>query len=366
MKFDLSRELFLPALQAVNNVVERRQSLPILGNILLQAEKDSVTLTATDMEVELSFRIDTAVETPGAITVPGRKLLDICRALPIDAAVSLVVEKDRVRLRSGRSRFTLGSIAAQEFPNIGGFEPALDLELPVDILRVLVESTQFAMAHQDVRYYLNGLLFEFGEKQVRTVATDGHRLAMCIRPLEQVIENPQSVIVPRKGVTEIARLLGNTKESVKVLVGSNHIKVSIPGQELTTKLVDGRFPDYERVIPSEGENCVLATRDELRAGLGRASILSNEKFRGVRIVLSENMMRAIAHNPEQEEAEEEIEIDYRGEEMEVGFNVSYLLDVLSTLKSDKVRIDIKGPDSSCLVRDPEDDDIRYVIMPMRI
>jgi DNA polymerase-3 subunit beta len=222
------------------------------------------------------------------------------------------------------------------------------------------------MAHQDVRYYLNGMLFEIRENQIRTVATDGHRLAMCVREMALGAEGATDFIVPRKGVVEIGRLLGGGDQKIKLTTGANHIKLSVPGQELTTKLVDGKFPDYERVIPREGDKVVIADREMLRAGLSRASILSNEKFRGVRILLTPNMLKAVAHNPEQEEAEEEMEIEYSGEELEMGFNVSYLLDVLNVVKSEQVRMDFIDATSSCVLRNPEDDDVRYVVMPMRI
>jgi DNA polymerase-3 subunit beta len=367
MKLTITREELLAPLQAINNVVERRQTLPILGNVLVVAEDDgTVTLTATDMEVEIIVGLTAAVAQSGAITVPARKFLDICRALPPEASLTFAIQDEKVKLQSGRSRFLLATQPAAEFPSIGGFDAIVEFELTADTLRALVEGTQFAMAHQDVRYYLNGLLFELSDGIIRTVATDGHRLALCDRPLNVTGGDSKQIIVPRKGVVELMRMLSGDDEAIQIVVGDNHLKATSRRQTLTTKLVDGRFPDYERVIPRAGEKKVFANREVLKAGLARASILSNEKFRGVRVVLSNNQLMAIAHNPEQEEAEEEIEVEYSGDELEIGFNVSYLLDVLSVLKSENVRVDFIDSNSSCLIQDPEDETARYVIMPMRL
>ena len=367
MKVTINRENLLGPLQAINNVVERRQTLPILGNVLVFAEQGGgITLTATDMEVEVIVNLDAITEQAGTITVPARKFLDITRALPHDATITFAINEDKAKIQSGRSRFLLTTQPATEFPSIGTFAPLIEFDLPSSTLAALVESTQFAMAHQDVRYYLNGLLFEFSPELIRAVATDGHRLALCDRKADIGSADPLQIIVPRKGVVEIMRMLGGADESIRIAIGGNHMTVTTEGQSLTTKLVDGRFPDYERVIPRAGEKRVSADREVLKAGLARASILSNEKFRGVRVVLSDNQLTAIAHNPEQEEAEEEIEVEYQGEELEIGFNVSYLLDVLTVLKCPTVSVDFIDSNSSCLIHDPEDEMARYVIMPMRL
>lgn len=367
MNITINRENLLGPLQAINNVVERRQTLPILGNVLVVAEEGGViTLTATDMEVEVVVKLEATTQQAGAITVPARKFLDITRALPSDASINFAIKEDKVKIQSGRSRFLLTTQPATEFPSIGSFDPLIAFNLPSNTLAALVEGTQFAMAHQDVRYYLNGLLFEFSSELIRAVATDGHRLALCDRKVNIGAAEPLQIIVPRKGVVEIMRMLGSSDEPIDIAIGGNHMTVTATGQSLTTKLVDGRFPDYERVIPRAGEKRVSADREVLKAGLARASILSNEKFRGVRVVLSDNQLTAIAHNPEQEEAEEQIEVEYAGDELEIGFNVSYLLDVLSVLKCPKVSVDFIDSNSSCLIHDPEDEMARYVIMPMRL
>jgi DNA polymerase-3 subunit beta len=367
MKVIINREELLTPLQAINNVVERRQTLPILGNVLVNAdETGKVTFTATDMEVEVKTQIDANIETQGAVTVPAKKFFDICRALPTDSELKFETKEEKITIRSGKSRFLLATQPATDFPSIGTFESFVDFELPASTLKGLLEGTQFAMAHQDVRYYLNGLLFELREDTIRSVATDGHRLALCNRAAPIGQTETRQIIVPRKGVVEISRMIGDSDEKVAITVGENHMRVTTARQSLTTKLVDGRFPDYERVIPRAGEKNVFADRELLRAGLARASILSNEKFRGVRVALSKNQLTAIAHNPEQEEAEEEIEVEYDGEALEIGFNVSYLLDVLSVLDCVKVQVDFIDSNSSCLIRDPDDKQALYVVMPMRL
>lgn len=347
-------------------MVERRHTLPILSNLLVQAEGTHLTLTATDMEVELVCEIENTPLNTGSIALPARKLLDICRALPADATLKIDVSADKARVASGRSRFTLAPMPAQEFPGIGSFDADAEFEVATETLSDLLESTHFAMAHQDVRYYLNGLLLELEGNRIRAVATDGHRLALTDKTVDFTAEGTRQIIVPRKGVLEIVRLLNGADEQVRVRIGENHVQVSSGGQSLTTKLVDGRFPDYERVIPRETDNRVVAERESLRAGLSRASILSNEKFRGIRLNFKENLLVAVAHNPEQEEAEEEIEITYDGDPVEIGFNVSYLLDVLGVMRSETVRLDLIDANSSCVLRDPEDESSRYVVMPMRL
>ena len=366
MKIKLSRELLLPVLQAANNVVERRQTLPILSNLLFHFEGSALQVTATDMEVELACELDANPGTDGDLALPARKLFDICRALTSEAELLIEGSGAKTKISSGRSRFSLVSMKADEFPSIGSFDASVDFEMETDLLRDLLESTHFAMAHQDVRYYLNGLLLELDNHRIRAVATDGHRLALTDKVINLELDAPKQFILPRKGVLEINRLLNVAGESVKVSIGENHMRVDCGSQSLTTKLIDGRFPDYERVIPRESDHAILADREVLKSGLSRASILSNEKFRGIRLILKEGLLTAVAHNPEQEEAEEEIEIDYSGSSMEVGFNVSYLLDVLGVMRSDVVRIDLVDANSSCLIRVPDEEGSRYVVMPMRL
>jgi DNA polymerase-3 subunit beta len=366
MQIKLTRETLVPALQAVANVVERRQTLPILSNVLLTAEDGRLSLLGTDMEVEVSVSCEVAIVKEGATTLPARKLLDICRSLPAEAPIQMETGAAKVKVQSGRSRFMLATLPPAEFPSVGGFDTSCEFKLPASELRDLIANTQFAMAHQDVRYYLNGLLLELMPTGVRAVATDGHRLAVCDREVETPVTATQQIIIPRKGVTELVRMLGHLDSEVTLGIGQNHLRVTGPGQTIITKLIDGKFPDYERVIPKEGEKLVTADREALKATLGRTSILSNEKFRGVRLSLTQGLLKAAAHNPEQEEAEEDIEVDYLGDELEIGFNVSYLLDVLGVLKSQSVRMELSDANSSCILYAPEDTRARYVVMPMRL
>jgi DNA polymerase-3 subunit beta len=318
-------------LQAISGIVERRLSLPILATTLVNAQRESITFTATDLEVELVTGISQPVQEPGIITLPAKKLLDITRSLPPNSAIGIESSDSRAAVRCGKSRFSLLAVPAADYPVIGDFEPTLVFEIPPRDLKGIIEGTQFSMAHQDVRYWFNGLMLEIGNNRIRAVATDGHRLALSEAEVVVDIETP--------------------------------IQVKQGAYTLTSKLIDGRFPDYERVLAEKGDKIVKANRESLRQGLARTSILSNEKFRGIKIALEMNVLRSAAHNTEQEEAEEEIEVNYSGAPLEIGFNASYLLDVLS----DTVRLEFSKPDRSCLIR-PEGGsaNCRYVVGPIRL
>lgn len=365
MNFTIDREKLLPSLQIINGVVERRHTLPILSNFLLSIDDSSMTLTGTDMEVELIARIDRGGER-AEFTLPARKLLDICRALPESSSLDFTVKKDQVTMKSGKSRFTLATLPANEFPSTEIAAPDIDFRIEQDKLKGLIEDTHFAMAQQDVRYYLNGLLLEVSKDLLRAVATDGHRLAMKDIQHDTGANETTQVIIPRKGVTELLRLLDDEDKPVEVQISQNHIRIVLENMQFTSKLIDGRFPDYERVVPETSDNRVVAERDALKQSLTRASILSNEKYKGVRIMLKENSIKALAHNPEHEEAEEELEVEYRGDEMEIGFNVSYLLDALNVIRTDKVVLTISDPNSSCLLLPDGKESCKYVVMPMRL
>lgn len=366
MKFTIQREAFLKPLQQVIGVVERRQTLPVLGNVLVNATKKSIKLTATDLEVELQAQVATPVDETGDITLPARKLLDICRTLPDGAELDVSVKNERALVRSGKSRFTLSTLPASEFPVIDKIKSARKFSMAQNELHTLIERTAFAMAQQDVRYYLNGLMLEPGETQLRAVATDGHRLAMCQMSADIGTGDEQQVIVPRKGVQELHRLLVDSDVSVQVELGSNHIRITTDDLRFTSKLIDGRFPDYQRVIPKQADKQVLVNRDLLRQALTRTSILSNEKYRGIRLDISNNNLKIQAHNPEQEEAIEEIDASYDGDSLVIGFNVTYVLDVLNVLDSEQVEINLNDANSSALINQPGSADCRYVVMPMRL
>ena len=365
MKFSASREAILKPLQTVVGVVERRQTMPILSNVLVSAQDGSVSITATDLEVEMVARAEVRVDAPGEITVPGRKLHDICRAVPDGTNVEVSLSGERVTVKAGRSRFTLSTLRAADFPTVEQIAAKQTLRLTRKDLRRLVEKTHFSMAQQDVRYYLNGLLLETESKKLRAVATDGHRLALSEIELEAAAARDEQLIVPRKGVLELNRLLEGDGD-VEIGLGQNHIRVQLDGIRLTSKLIDGRFPEYGRVIPNQPRNVITADRNLLRQALQRTAILSNEKYRGVRLELSSNSVVLQANNPEQEEAVETIEVDYGGEPMEIGFNVNYLLDALAAVDSEQVEFGVTDGNSSCLIREPGGNGTKFVVMPMRL
>ncbi len=366
MKILVGRNELLTALQSVIGVVERRQTLPILANFLLEATEEELVVTGTDLELELVARAQVQNLAPGRITVPARKLFDICRGLPEGAEISLETVDERVTVRSGRSRFTLSSLKPEEFPSMGEVSQAQQIRLSRGQLKSLLDKTQFAMAQQDVRYYLNGLLLDANPQRLRAVATDGHRLAFS--ELEQAtgLDQALQAIVPRKSVIELNRLLDGSDEEVLLQVGQGQVQVEVDVVRLTTKTIEGRFPDYERVIPEQGDKCFQTDREGLRRSLARTAILSNEKFRGVRLQLQEGILRLQTHNPEHEEAEEEIEVEYSGDSIEMGFNVNYLMDALSVINGEQVVMELKNADSSGLVYESGDQSSKYVIMPMRL
>ena len=367
MKFSLQREQILPGLQIVNAVIERRHTLPILSNFLVCVKSDVISLTGTDMEVELITSVKQPTKENIEFTLPGRKFLDICRALPENASLDITTEKDQVILKSGKSRFILATLPAKEFPSTDIGTPIASFQMQQGDLKSLLEDTMFAMAQQDVRYYLNGLLLEVSPNALRAVATDGHRLAM--KDIKEKIDITEKipVIIPRKGVIEAARLLKHNNEPIQIKLTKNHIRIVFDDTQFTCKLIDGRFPDYERVLPKPPHVPLIANRETLKQGLTRASILSNEKFKGVRLSLKKDGIKALAHNPEHEEAEEEIEVSYEGPEMEMGFNVSYLLDALNAIKTNNVILIATNPDSSCLILPEQQDNAsKYVVMPMRL
>jgi len=370
MRFNIQREEILKPLQFVNGVVEKRQTFPVLSNVLVRAHKESLTITATDLEIEIVATTDMDISEEGEATIPARKFLDICKALPNEAQVDIALEaeKDRIIIRSGKSRFSLSTLPTTDFPNIEDVNSTYSFKIPQQQLKKIIDKTQFSMALQDVRYYLNGLLIEIADGVVRAVATDGHRLSFCETAADVSPSEVIRIILPRKGVVELSKILDNTDTTpVEVIIGTNHIRLRLPQLQFTSKLVDGQFPDYDRVIPSNGDKQVLAERDFFRQAMARAAILSNEKYRGIRIRLKPDLIMAQAHNPEMEEAEEEIAVEYQGSELELGFNVSYILDALAAIDTEQVKLVFGDANSSCLIL-PNDEENRckYVVMPMRL
>lgn len=366
MQFSIQREALLKPLQQVVGVVERRQTLPVLANLLVKVADGKLSLTGTDLEVEMMATAQAEKLVDGEITIPARKLFDIVRALPDGARIELKLSGDRVALSAGRSRFTLTTLPASEFPTVDEIELVEKVSLPEEVLRDLMERTSFAMANQDVRYYLNGMLLDLQEHTLRCVATDGHRLAMKETQLPNAVTTRRQIIIPRKGVNELVGLLESGEGQVELEFGRNHLRVRRGDVVFTSKLIDGRFPDYEAVIPLGADKTATLDRDVLRGALQRAAILSNEKYRGVRLELSPGKLRIVAHNPEQEEAVEEVEADTHVSDLAVGFNVGYLLEALAALRGDKARLSLRDAQSSCLVQENDNEHSRHVIMPLRL
>ena len=367
MKFSLNRELLLKPLLLVSGAVERKSTLPILSNILFKVSGQSLTLIATDLELEMVAYAEIQNQgEDGSITIPARKLLDICKSLPENSLITFEVIDESIKLSSGRSKYSLSTLPAVDFPNIEEWQGDVEFQLLKSEFLRLIESTHFSMANQDVRYYLNGMSIESEGNEIRSVATDGHRLAICKISNESLALPARQVIVPRKGILEIIRLLAPVDEQVQILLGANHIRIIDNEFSFTSKLVDGRFPDYRRVLPRNGDKILNANKDVLRQVLSRASILSNEKFKGVRLNFGNTELKITANNPEQEQAEEVIEIDFPYEEVEIGFNVSYVLDVLNAIKETDVKFTLADANSSVVIEGGESGEALYVVMPMRL
>jgi DNA polymerase-3 subunit beta len=366
MHISVKREDLIKPLGTVAGVVERRQTLPILSNILLRYDGKHLALTGTDLEVEISARITVSGGVPGEMTVPARKLYDICRALTQDSVIDIKLDKEKALIKSGKSRFRLLTMPASEFPAIETAQWEKNISLPQKQLRWLLEKTMFCMAQQDVRYYLNGLLVELSATRMRAVATDGHRLSLAEADVTSSFNEEKQVIIPRKGVQEMTRFLDESDETVDIQIGTNHLRANLKDLTFTTKLIDGRFPDYNKVIPSKQSKQVMLKRDTFRETLNRAAILSNEKYRGVRFGLSKDLLTITAHNPEQEEAQEELPVSYSGEEIEIGFNVNYISDAVGALDAEEVEFGLNDPNSSCLLRVNGNNKLLYVVMPMRL
>lgn len=367
MKIRVNQEILVPTLMKVGGVVERRQTLPILGNVLISVKDDFVQITGTDLEIEIRAKSSLVVEQSGEITLPARKLIEICRALPEGTEISLGMENERASLIAGRSRFTLSTLPASDFPIMDRNEGTQSITVEQQTLKYLFEKTSFAMAHQDVRYYLNGLLLELKPDRLIAVATDGHRLAKVEKMLSLEIDEEVQIILPRKTVLELNRLLkSNTDVKAQIDISEKMLQVAIGDVFVTSKLVDGRYPDYDRVVPPTPERVAYVNRDALKQALFRTSILSNEKYRGVRFSLGQGELKLKAQNPEKEEAEEELEITYSQEPIVIGFNVGYLVDVLNVLEEEEVEIGLKDSDGSVILRNKGKEKETFVVMPMRL
>lgn len=361
------KETILKPLQIVNGIIERKQTLPILSNVLIEKQANKIRLTATDLEIQITTIVnnDSSDENNCAITIGGKKIQDILRMLPDQSIISIETKENKAIIKSNKSKYTLQTLPSQDFPRLSEqLENTKKIALSQTKLKKLLESVQYAMANQDVRYYLNGVLIIIENNQLKVVATDGHRLAYNECDIEGNYDK-QEIILPRKAVTELCKLLNNSTEMVELEFTPQQIKASFSDIVLVTKVIDGKFPDYERVIPKY-TNHLNMDRTLIQQALQRASILSNEKFRGVRIVLTEKTFTIISSNSEQEEAQEEIETEYHGEALDIGFNINYLLDGINNVHSDNVILSFGDPNSSLLISSSENKDFRYVVMPMRI
>ena len=362
----IPRDALLKPLQAVSGIVERRQTLPILANILIEQKDGRLFVTATDLEMQITAYSEFAGKQDQSITVAARKLQDLLRALPEDAVLNVDTAAGKMTVRAGRSRFNLQTLPAADYPRIGLAQEQLQtISLPQRDFRGLLKLAEFAMAQQDIRYYLNGMLLVIDKGSLQAVATDGHRLsyASLVVPGDY---SRQEVILPRKTVLELGKLLEDSEAEVTIDVLANQVRFRFSNIELVSKVVDGKFPDYNRVIPSGHSKQLDLSRTELLQALQRAAILSNEKFRGVRLVLGSDQLKIICTNSEQEEAEEELEVGYKGEALDIGFNITYLLDVLHNLAADQVVLALGDANSSALITMRERNDYKYVVMPMRI
>ena len=366
MKLKINKTDLLEPLSKVFGVIERRQTLPILSNVYLSIAGGRLKLSGTDLEVQVSAEASISSQESYKTTIPARKLLDICRSLPDEAELTMDFDQDKVIIKSGKSRFNLRVLSADEYPLFDEFNYINEVSINSSVLTKAFSKTVFCMAQQDVRYYLNGLMFEILDNQLLTVASDGHRLALSKNNISADVEAINQVIIPRKAAQEVLRLIEKHDDAVFIKVAKNNIKFTFGDVQLNTKLIDGRFPDFKNVVPEESKHTFNIDKQAFKAALLRVSILSNEKYKGIRLDLSNQGMTINANNPEQDEAEEEVLIDYSGDEMSMGFNSSYLMDALNVIESDEVKVSFTDTNSSCLLENPKDDSSRFVIMPMRI
>jgi DNA polymerase-3 subunit beta len=364
----IEREVFLMPLLAVTGIVEKRHTLPILSNVFISKEDNKLSFIATDLEIQITSEIEcNSTYENFSITTSAKKLQDICRSLPEKSEIEIEkIQDHRLNLKAAKSKFNLQTLPAEDFPKFSNQSEAIGyLDIGQGLFKALIHRVMYSMAQQDIRYYLNGLLLVFDEEGIKVVATDGHRLAMASLPM-QVNLPPSEIILPRKTVVELFKLLSDSDEILNIEIGNNQVKFLFDKIVLVSKVVDGKFPDYTKVVPISHPNEFVVDRHQFLQALQRASILSNEKFRGVRLVLTQNSLRIICNNSEQEEAQEEMEIEYMGDPLDIGFNVTYLLDVLNNLDVEKVMCSFNDANSSGLITLPGNNEFKYVVMPMRI
>ncbi len=366
MQIKINREILLKPLTSVTGIVERRHTLPILSNLLLEAKNNNIQLTATDLEMQISLNIESKFTGELSTTISAKKLLDICRALPEAIDIDMQSNDSRITVKAGKSRFNLQTLPAADYPIMTkAAADSTNIQISQLALKKLLKQVEFAMAQQDIRYYLNGLLLEVNANKLNIVGTDGHRLSFTSTTLNKSYEKTD-VILPRKTVVELIKLLNDSEEEVVINFNAGQINFAFSDIRLISKVIDGKFPDYHRVIPTGHQNTFSVNRLTVLTAMQRASILSNEKYRGIRMVLSNNNLKLISTNTEQEEAEEELEIDYVKDGLDIGFNVTYLIDVLNNVNDENINFSFADANSSCLITVPNDENYKYVVMPMRI
>ena len=366
MQIKINREILLKPLTSVTGIVERRHTLPILSNLLLEAKNNNIQLTATDLEMQISLNIESKFAGELSTTISAKKLLDICRALPEAVDIDMTSNDSRITVKAGKSRFNLQTLPAADYPVMTkAAGDNTNIKISQIVLKNLLKQVEFAMAQQDIRYYLNGLLLEVNENKLNIVGTDGHRLSFTSTTLNKSYEK-NDVILPRKTVIELIKLLNDSEEEVNIDFNLGQVNFTFSDIQLISKVIDGKFPDYHRVIPVGHQNTFSVNRLSVLTAMQRASILSNEKYRGIRMVISNNNLKLISTNTEQEEAEEELEIDYAKDGLDIGFNVTYLIDVLNNVSDETINFSFADANSSCLITVPNDENYKYVVMPMRI
>ena len=367
MKFTVQKDDIASCIHNAAAIAERRQTIPILANLKIKAEAEVLEIVSTDLEVQLKSQPKSVeIQEEGEVTVSARKMSELCRSLKDDEKLNFALNEGKLHVSSANFNADFATLSANDFPELEVMHEKEPVRLDSSLLKRLLTKTSFSMASQDVRYYLNGLLLEFSGKGMKAVATDGHRMAVAALEDLDHNENEIKYILPRKAVIELSKILSPEKEKIEVLLNDSHLTIISKNQVFSSKLIEGRFPDYEKVFPTGEENSMLVEKETLQSALSRSSVLSSEKYRGVRFSLKKNLLTLTANNPEQELAEEEIEVVFSGADLEIGFNINYILDALNVIDSARVEMLFYGEENSCLIREPENSSEVYVVMPMRL
>ena len=367
MDFYITKEEVVKSINLTLGVVEKRQTLPILSNVLFEVDESSLKLTATDLESEISTTSTISnFKSGGKITAPARKLSDLCRLMPDLAEIHFYLDGDNLKIETESGKYKLSTLPSEDFPVFETEDTQSQINISSHNLKNLITKTSFAMGNQDWRHYLNGLYMMIDDKVITTVATDAHRLAMATSSLNEASSESTSGIVPRKSINEIGKLVGDESENVVIQLGQTSIAANVSGTTFVSKLIEGKFPDYEQVIPSGESSLLVVDRKNFSESLSRVSVLSSEKYKGVRIITKKDSLNISANNPEKEQGEENLSCEYQGEEIDIAFNVNYLQEILSTIDSEKIEINFFGSEKSCLITDPNSENLKYVVMPLLI